>query len=30
LVGIVALGDLATEPGAREPAGETLSGVSRD
>lgn len=30
LVGIVALGDLATEPVAREPAGEALSGVSCD
>ena len=29
LVGIVALGDLATETGAREPAGEALSGVSQ-
>jgi CBS domain-containing protein len=30
LVGIVALGDLATRPGAGARAGEALSGVSRD
>jgi CBS domain-containing protein len=29
LIGIVALGDLATETGARQPAGKALSGVSQ-
>jgi CBS domain-containing protein len=30
LVGIVALADLATEPGAGQPAGEALAGVSEE